>query len=70
VIEGLVVDKTGLDGRYDYKLRFTMDVPGISTTGPSVFQALHDQLGLTLRATKADLDVLIVDRGERRPIEN
>jgi uncharacterized protein (TIGR03435 family) len=38
-------------------------------TGPSVFTALRDQLGLRLEAGRAPVDVLVIDRVEQ-PTEN
>ena len=67
----VVVDKTGLSGIYTISLTFTPDdsrsgVPNVATTsaadsGPSVFTALKDQLGLELKSGKAPVDVLVVD---------
>jgi len=36
---------------------------------PSLFSALPDQLGLKLESSKADQDVLVIDRLDR-PTEN
>jgi len=56
-----VIDQTGLEGKY----RFNFDVP--STTDPdlSVFTALTEQLGLTLKPTKAPADFIVIDHIER-----
>ena len=56
-----VIDQTGLKGDY----RFNFDVP--STTDPdlSVFTALTEQLGLTLKPTKAPGDFIVIDHIER-----
>jgi uncharacterized protein (TIGR03435 family) len=52
-----VVDKTGLDGIYDY----TFEWPD---AGSSLFASL-DQLGLKLEAKKEPVEVLVMDRAER-----
>jgi uncharacterized protein (TIGR03435 family) len=72
-----VVDKTGLHGLYDFQLRWTNAAlnPGASQTtaatpqGPSLFDALEEQLGLKLESGKGPLPVLVIDRVER-PSEN
>ena len=56
-----VVDKTGLDGLYDY----TFEWPD---AGSSLFSSV-DQLGLKLEAKKEVVEVLVVDHAEH-PSEN
>jgi uncharacterized protein (TIGR03435 family) len=51
-----VVDKTGLDGLYDY----TFEWPD---AGSSLFASV-DQLGLKLEAKKAPVEVVVMDRAE------
>ena len=63
----LVVDRTGLEGHYDYELKWSPD-PARSD-GPSVFTALQEQLGLKLESEKGPLEVLVVDRAEK-PTDN
>jgi uncharacterized protein (TIGR03435 family) len=63
----VVVDKTGLDGRYDFDLKFAPDSP--NADGPSIFTAIREQLGLRLEARKIPLEVLSVERAER-PTDN
>lgn len=78
-----VIDKTGLKGGYDITLEWTPDQavsvagPGdgggenhpASDTGPSLFTALQEQLGLKLESQKGPVDILVIDRLER-PSEN
>jgi uncharacterized protein (TIGR03435 family) len=65
----LVVDKTGLTGKYDFTLRWTPDMgqgadqPG-ADAGPSLFTALQEELGLRLQPTKAPVDMLVIDHVE------
>ena len=60
----LVVDKTGLTGTYDFTLRYALE-PKPGDDLPSIFTALHEQLGLKLVAERAPVPVLVVDRIER-----
>jgi uncharacterized protein (TIGR03435 family) len=61
----VVVDKTGLDGRFDFTLKYVSDdaVSPIADapSGPSVFTALQEQLGLKLEPKKGPVEILIVD---------
>ncbi len=59
-----VVDKTGLSGGYDFELEFTPD-QSPDTTGPSLFTAMQEQLGLKLDSQRAPVEVLVIDRLER-----
>jgi uncharacterized protein (TIGR03435 family) len=72
-----VVDSTGFKGNFDVSMRWMSDpvstgnagrVP-TDTTGPSIFTAVQEQLGLKLEASKGPVDVLVVDHIER-PSEN
>jgi uncharacterized protein (TIGR03435 family) len=68
-----VVDKTGLTGSYRIKVEFDrMASPDIAPSPgglPTVFTALPEQLGLKLESSKAERDVLVIDRLER-PTDN
>ena len=68
----VVIDRTGLTGAYDFDLAFASDpAPGAprqpgAATGvderPGLFTALEEQLGLKLQATRAPIDVTVIDR--------
>lgn len=58
--ERRVFDRTGLDGRYDFELKWS---------DTSIFTALQEQLGLKLEPTKGPVDVVVVDHVDR-PSEN
>jgi uncharacterized protein (TIGR03435 family) len=61
----LVVDKTGLTGKFDFTLKWTPDMgadPPAPDSGPSLFTALQDELGLRLESTKAPVDVIVIDQ--------
>jgi uncharacterized protein (TIGR03435 family) len=72
-----VVDRTGLSGRYDFDLEFAPDesvwggtVPRPEKSDlPGLFQAVQEQLGLRLEATKGPVEALIIKHIER-PSEN
>ena len=62
-----VVDRTGVTGRYDFKLRWTVDdAPATDMDAPpGLFTAIQEQIGLKLEPLKAQADVLVVDKVER-----
>jgi uncharacterized protein (TIGR03435 family) len=74
-----VLDKTGIIGLFDFRLEFASDenTPGLapgnpaaeSSSRPSLFTALQEQLGLKLEAAKGPNEFLVIDSIER-PSEN
>ena len=72
----LVIDRSGLEGRYDLELRFTPEripnlppddprasfVPPVDPNGPSIFTAVQEQLGLKLDPQRGPVEVLVIDR--------
>lgn len=80
-----VLDKTGLTGRYDFELQYSMRSPppmpalpsGASAaptndteSEPDITVALPQQLGLRLVSAKATLDVIVIDKLAKVPTEN
>ena len=81
-----VLDQTGLPGFYDFKLdlrpyvaaRQPGDAPLVNRDTPGMqdalvdiaITALQEELGLKLEQRKVRLNVLVVDRAEKSPIEN
>lgn len=72
----LVIDKTGLAGSYRLSLAYERstssrgpDIEPSPDSGPTVFIAVQEQLGLKLESSKGARDALIIDRLER-PTEN
>jgi uncharacterized protein (TIGR03435 family) len=55
-----VTDNTGLKGEFDFKVVWTPDQVA-DTSGPSLFTALQEQLGLRLESTKGPEEVIVVD---------
>ena len=80
-----VVDETGLKGTYDFTLHWTPDqsqattfkrpspaaesTPLPESSGPSLFTAIQEQLGLKLESSKGPVELLVIDHIER-PTEN
>jgi uncharacterized protein (TIGR03435 family) len=78
-----VIDKTGLTGRFNFRIEFAPDegTPfghsvGVDPTtaptepaGPSIFTALQQQLGLKLERATGPVALLVIDHVER-PSEN
>jgi uncharacterized protein (TIGR03435 family) len=80
-----VVDLTGIKGVFDLKLSWTPDPatvrnpaenkesPAVESasdpSGPSIFSALQEQLGLRLEARKVPAEIIVIDHVER-PSEN
>jgi uncharacterized protein (TIGR03435 family) len=73
-----VIDKTALPGKYDFTLNWMPEesassLPGSpneaaqesSASGPSIFTALQEQLGLKLVPSKGPVDCLVIDHVER-----
>jgi uncharacterized protein (TIGR03435 family) len=61
-----VVDKTGLTGVYDFTLKWSPEDSENSTdAGPSIFEAVQQQLGLKLESGKGPVEVVVVDRAEK-----
>lgn len=62
-----VLDRTGLKGRYDFKLQWTTDEMQATAADapPGIFTAIQEQIGLKLEPVKAMADVLVVDAVER-----
>jgi len=59
-----VEDKTNLTGRYDFTVEWD---PQQTTegTGPSLFTALKDQLGLQLKPERGLMKLLVIDHAEK-----
>jgi hypothetical protein len=72
------VDRTNLNGLFDFKLQWAQDpmTLGINArgaangaTGPSIFTAVQEQLGLKLQSSKGPVEVLVID-SVSKPSEN
>jgi uncharacterized protein (TIGR03435 family) len=79
-----VLDSTGLEGAWDFTLRFSQfnegptrirrgedDLPAADPTGTiTLMEAVEKQLGLKLQLQKRTLPVLVIDHVEQKPTEN
>ena len=78
-----MIDKTGIARRFDIHLSFSPNesMPGLrgpepdapaaasDPTGPTIFTAMQEQLGLKLAPAKGPIEFLVIDHLER-PSEN
>jgi len=76
ILRRTVIDKTGFVGNFDVTLRWSPadSVTRTATTppadsGPSIFTAIEEQLGLKLESAKGPVEVLVID-SVQRPTEN
>jgi uncharacterized protein (TIGR03435 family) len=72
-----VIDRTGLQGRYDLHIEFTpafVDSPSgdgsqianpRADSGPDLFTALMEQAGLKLQPERGQVPFIVIDRVER-----
>ena len=81
---GPVTNATALPGHYDIELTWAAEIPsevramlemqGETITagegGPTLRQALQDQLGLKLDVKKGKVPVMVVDSADKTPVEN
>jgi uncharacterized protein (TIGR03435 family) len=82
--ERMVLDKTGLEKRYDIDLVYTPEeakpgrfsatllfprLRGWKPIAPSLFTALQEQLGLKLVSQKGPVEIMVIDHVER-PFQN
>ncbi|HLK69061.1 MAG TPA: TIGR03435 family protein [Bryobacteraceae bacterium] len=61
-----ILDKTGLDGMFEIDLHWIRD----SDDSSALFSAVKEQMGLRLVPEKASIDLLVIDRVDRTPVEN
>jgi uncharacterized protein (TIGR03435 family) len=68
-----IINQTGLEGCFDFDLNFVREqfpvtpvMPTIEAVlGPSIYDALKNQLGLKLESKKAPVEVMVIDHAER-----
>ena len=75
-VDRIVRDRTELAGTFDIDLTFSPAFPAANPdtgsvanptndSGPSIFTAVQEQLGLKLESTKGPVDVLVIDHAEQ-----
>ncbi len=70
ILGRVVVDKTGLTGKYDALLTWTPDeMQATADAGPTLLTAIQEQLGLKLQSAKGPVDTIVADQVEK-PSEN
>ena len=66
-----VVDFSGLNGVYDFELEWiTAGQANSGDPGPSMFDAIQDQLGLKLDLRRQPMEILVIDKLDRMPTPN
>ncbi len=60
-----VIDKTGLQGHYDFRMKWDPDSDDDIAAPPDLASVLGKQLGLELKAAKGPLEVLVIDHVEK-----
>ena len=72
-----VLDQTGLDGKYDYKLEWTPDetqvrsdeaAPQLEGNVPSLASAIQEQMGLRLQSQKGPVEMIVIERAEKASV--
>jgi len=79
VFRAPVIDQTGLTGKYDITInmgKYLLDIRAGDSSGPPpdpqaiVLRGLQEELGLKLEAKKMPVDLVVIDRVEKVPVEN
>ena len=79
IVRRPVVDRTGLRGTYNYTFKYSPELSGAGMkgpdggeasvasdpSGPSIFTALQEQLGLKLEPTKGPVETIVIERAEK-----
>jgi uncharacterized protein (TIGR03435 family) len=64
-VDQTVVNRTGLEGTFDFELQFTRETSGTSNQlppdAPSIFTAVQEQLGLRLETARGPVQFLVID---------
>lgn len=67
-----VIDKTGLTGKYDFSLKWQndtntsgLDGQSSDSSGPTIFTAIREDLGLKLEPSKGPVRFVMIDRLEK-----
>jgi uncharacterized protein (TIGR03435 family) len=66
----VVVDRTGIEGVYNFEMKWSADDQNTDDSVPSLFTAIQGTLGLRLQPQKVPAPVVVVDHAERAPTDN
>jgi uncharacterized protein (TIGR03435 family) len=58
-----VIDRTGLSGEFDFRVDYSVD--DNPETGPPIFVAIQNQLGLKLDSGKGPIETLVIEHAEK-----
>ena len=61
-VDQTVINRTGLDGVFDFELQFSRLPSTERPDAPSIFTAVQEQLGLKLEAARGPVEFLIIDK--------
>ena len=64
-VDQTVIDRTGLDGAFDFELLFSRLPSNERPEAPSIFTAVQEQLGLKLEPTRGPVQFLVIDKIEQ-----
>jgi uncharacterized protein (TIGR03435 family) len=80
-LDRAIIDRTNLTGRFDIQLQWSPGVgeqlldpggnplPPADSSGPSIFSAIQEQLGLKLESVRGPVEMFVIDQVEK-PSEN
>lgn len=67
----VIVNRTGLDGEFDFSMDFTPDENRPNPLDPAlVMSAMREQLGLVLKSEETPVDILVIDSAEKAAAGN
>jgi uncharacterized protein (TIGR03435 family) len=66
----IVVDETGLSGKYYFGIQFARQNAPEDIDRPTIFAALQESLGLRLEKRRLPVEVLVIDHVDKTPTEN
>ena len=73
-VDKMVIDKTGLIGKFNFELEWSPQRLDFKTDRPpddrpSIFTALEQQLGLKLESARVPIEAIVVDRAEKPALD-
>jgi uncharacterized protein (TIGR03435 family) len=65
VVGRVVVDQSGLPGKFDLELTWSAGDTTATSNDPDIFSAVREQLGLQLRAATGPVELVVIDSAEQ-----